>query len=275
MDGAMLLGERRVLGLLALQGAFEEHEACFKRLPKDLQQQVQIVQVRKIEELDPCDALVIPGGESTTMKIIAGTDEFMEKLRTFVHGGAGADGVIRKPRPVWGTCAGLILLSDNVVNQMPGDVIEPKRCKYGASVGGLNVSTCRNFFGRQANSFEASVQAPAAVAVEEEDKEAADARYKAFADFPGVFIRAPAILKAGPGIRVLATVRHPAEAKIAAAPEEASAPSEDGVIVAVESRQILVTCFHPEVTQDSRIHGYFIERFVLGQSGTQAAAPAS
>ncbi|CAJ1387669.1 unnamed protein product [Effrenium voratum] len=138
---------RRTLGILALQGAFEEHEAMFKMLPSELLDQIQLVQVRKVQELDTCDALVIPGGESTTMKIIAGTDEFMTRLREYVRGGE------RKPRPVWGTCAGCILLSEDVVNTVSrgdGQLQPAKRCKYGDPVGGLDVATCRNFFGRQA-----------------------------------------------------------------------------------------------------------------------------
>ncbi|CAE7608727.1 PDX2 [Symbiodinium pilosum] len=192
---------RTNLGILALQGAFEEHEAMFKRLPAHLVDRLNIIQVRKMEELDTCDALVIPGGESTTMKIIAGTDEFMTHLRAYVRGGAGADGVERRPHPVWGTCAGCILLSEDVVNsinQGDGTQFQPaKRCKYGDPIGGLDVATCRNFFGRQAESFEAAIEA------------AAPSEQEAFDGFPAVFIRAPAILRTGDGVRELARVVHP------------------------------------------------------------------
>jgi len=246
---------KRTVGVLALQGAFEEHEASFQQLPDDLLQCFKLIQVRKGEELDVCDALVIPGGESTTMKIIARCDKFMEYLRAFVHGGFGSDGVQRQPRPVWGTCAGCILLSDDVVNQLPGpnqeEAPQPKRCKYGEPIGGLAVSTCRNFFGRQSESFEATV-----VAADSSNGDTS-AQHRAFADFPAVFIRAPAILRAGAGVRALARVRHPNASAEAAG---------EGVIVAVESRHILATCFHPELAQDSRIHRYFVERFVLGTS---------
>mmetsp|Transcript_26025 Transcript_26025/g.53484 ORF Transcript_26025/g.53484 Transcript_26025/m.53484 type:complete len:94 (+) Transcript_26025:3-284(+) len=81
---------------------------------------------------------------------------------------------------------------------------------------------------------------------------------RAFADYPAIFIRAPAILSTGSGVRSLARVQHPAFTG-AKAPEE-------GVLVAAESDQILVTCFHPELSQDSRIHQYFVERFVLGRA---------
>eukprot|EP00413_Alexandrium_margalefii_P015182 CAMPEP_0204528388 /NCGR_PEP_ID=MMETSP0661-20131031/9502_1 /ASSEMBLY_ACC=CAM_ASM_000606 /TAXON_ID=109239 /ORGANISM="Alexandrium margalefi, Strain AMGDE01CS-322" /LENGTH=269 /DNA_ID=CAMNT_0051534367 /DNA_START=53 /DNA_END=862 /DNA_ORIENTATION=- len=244
---------RRTVGILALQGAFEEHEASFRRLPEELLRRIQLLQVRTPEELDRCDALVIPGGESTTMKIIAGCDDFMQRLRAYVHGSA-----TRQPRPVWGTCAGCILLSDDEVNSLEGGGKEaepaPKRCKYGEPVGGLAVSTCRNFFGRQAASFEARVAAAG------EDK----SYHHAFADFPAVFIRAPAILRMGDGARALARVRHPV---LASASATAGSEEEEGVVVAAESSRILVTCFHPELAQDSRIHRYFVERFVLSAGG--------
>jgi len=247
----------RRLGILALQGAFEEHEASFKQLPEDMLRQFEVVQVRKSAEMDSCDALVIPGGESTTMKIIAGTDEFWTVLKAFVHGGAGTDGVHRQARPVWGTCAGLILLSDDVLNQMHGadDSVthEPKRCKYGDPIGGSAVSTCRNFFGRQAQSFEANLGTPAVGIVD------GDSASRAFTDYPAVFIRAPAILRCGAGVRPLAYVKHPAA--------ERAAISEEGVCVAAESKRVLLTAFHPELSQDSRIHQYFVERFVLGSGG--------
>lgn len=249
--------KRRRLGILALQGAFEEHEASFNTLPAEICEQLEIVQVRKSAEMDSCDALVIPGGESTTMKIIAGTDEFWTTLRAFVHGGAGSDGVHREPRAVWGTCAGLILLSDDVLNQMHStqdDTVkmEPKRCKYGDPIGGADVSTCRNFFGRQAQSFEASLVAAPCGTQSDESEADRSARQSAFSDFPGVFIRAPAIIRAGAGIRPLAVVRHPA------------ATTDDSVMVAAEGKRLLLTAFHPELCQDSRIHRYFVERFVLG-----------
>mmetsp|Transcript_10995 Transcript_10995/g.17537 ORF Transcript_10995/g.17537 Transcript_10995/m.17537 type:complete len:262 (-) Transcript_10995:105-890(-) len=244
---------RRTLGLLALQGAFEDHEAIFRRIPEATR--LNIVQVRKVEELDACDALVIPGGESTTMKIIAGTDSFMEYLKAFVQGGAGADGVVRKPRSVWGTCAGCILLSSDTMNQVSAGTQPVKRCRHGDTVGGLDVTTCRNFFGRQEQSFEAPVIAVAA-SEGDADKAVVEARRAAFSDFPGVFIRAPAILRTGPGVRALARVRHPEKT-------EGDGIDADGVLVAAETDRILVTTFHPELCQDARIHRYFVERFVL------------
>ena len=242
MSPPVPVGKKATLGILALQGAFEEHEAMFKRLPAHLTDRLHIMQVRKMQELDACDALVIPGGESTTMKIIAGTDEFMKHLRAYVRGGAGADGVERRPHPVWGTCAGCILLSEDVVNSVnQGDGVQlqsAKRCKYGDPIGGLDVATCRNFFGRQAESFEAAIDS--------------ESQKAAFDGFPAVFIRAPAILRTGDGVRELATVMHPT-----------ATGDKKGVIVAAESDQLLVTTFHPELANDHRIHQYFVEEFVL------------
>ncbi|CAE6972823.1 pdxT [Symbiodinium natans] len=183
---------RTTLGILALQGAFEEHEAMFKLLPTHLTDRLNIIQVRKMQELDSCDALVIPGGESTTMKIIAGTDEFMKHLRAYVRGGAGSDGVERRPHPVWGTCAGCILLSEDVVNsvsQGDGPQIQPaKRCKYGDPIGGLDVATCRNFFGRQAESFEAAIESATG---EEQDSSPGNGSYaRAVVQAVGLFLLA-------------------------------------------------------------------------------------
>jgi len=252
-------GARRVLGILALQGAFEEHEALFRQLPADVLQQIKVTQVRTGEELDQCDALVIPGGESTTMKIIGYCDDFMKRLKAFVH---GAEGTPR--RPVWGTCAGCILLSDDTVNEMPRSNGEsapeltepqPKRCKFGDPVGGLAVCTCRNFFGRQEQSFEGVLSADKLAGEEDEG-------YRAFANFPAVFIRAPAIIRTDAGVRVLARIKHPLAIK------------EEGAIVAAASRHVLVTTFHPELSNDSRIHHYFVERFVLGASEVEAKKSA-
>eukprot|EP00928_Gymnodinium_smaydae_P096583 TRINITY_DN8564_c0_g1_i1.p1 TRINITY_DN8564_c0_g1~~TRINITY_DN8564_c0_g1_i1.p1 ORF type:complete len:331 (-),score=42.83 TRINITY_DN8564_c0_g1_i1:222-1214(-) len=253
---------RRTLGILALQGAFEEHETSFKSLPESMMKQIEIVQVRKAEQLDGCDALVIPGGETTTMKIVGNdnSDSFMTTLKAYVHGGRGCDGVRREARPVWGTCAGCILLSDDVVNSMASvasaDTPAAKRCKYGEQIGGLPVSTCRNFFGRQAESFEAE-----AIAAEVEqgsdigdvDGARAKARRAAFDGYPAVFIRAPSILNVHAGAQVCARVRHP----------NMEGTEREGVVVAAESQRILVTCFHPELSGDSRIHQYFVEHFVL------------
>jgi pyridoxal 5'-phosphate synthase pdxT subunit len=149
--------------VLALQGAFLEHTAMLRGLG------AEAVEVRKPQHLAEIDGLVMPGGESTTMGLVAERWGLVEPLRAWVRTG----------KPVWGTCAGMILLADHAVGQKQGG--QPL-------IGGLDVTVNRNYFGRQNQSFE--VLLDAAVLGEE--------------PFRAVFIRAPAILETGPGVQVLA-----------------------------------------------------------------------
>ena len=153
------------IGVLALQGAFAEHIHMLRRLG------VEAVEVRKPAQLADVDGLIIPGGESTTMGLIAERWGLVEPLRAWVHGG----------RPTWGTCAGMILLAARATGQKQGG--QPL-------LGGLDVTVNRNYFGRQVDSFEAELAAPV------------------LGDLPfhAVFIRAPAITEVGPGVQRLAEV---------------------------------------------------------------------
>ena len=153
------------LGVLALQGAFREHIAMLKRL------NVEAVEVRLAQELDGLDGLIIPGGESTSMGLVAERWGLVEPLRRWVRGG----------KPTWGTCAGMILLAENATGQKLGGQ---------ALIGGLDVTVNRNYFGRQVDSFEANLDVPAL----------------GDAPFHAVFIRAPAITAVAEGIETLATV---------------------------------------------------------------------
>ena len=153
------------LGVLALQGAFREHIAMLKRL------NVEAVEVRLAQELDGLDGLIIPGGESTSMGLVAERWGLVEPLRRWVHGG----------KPTWGTCAGMILLAENATGQKLGGQ---------ALIGGLDVTVNRNYFGRQVDSFEANLDVPAL----------------GDTPFHAVFIRAPAITAVAEGIETLATV---------------------------------------------------------------------
>ena len=153
------------LGVLALQGAFREHIAMLKRL------NVEAVEVRLAQELDGLDGLIIPGGESTSMGLVAERWGLVEPLRRWVRGGM----------PTWGTCAGMILLAENATGQKLGGQ---------ALIGGLDVTVNRNYFGRQVDSFEADLDVPAL----------------GDAPFHAVFIRAPAITAVAEGIETLATV---------------------------------------------------------------------
>ncbi|MCB9157142.1 MAG: pyridoxal 5'-phosphate synthase glutaminase subunit PdxT [Caldilineaceae bacterium] len=153
------------IGVLALQGAFLEHVKMLRRLG------VQAVEVRKAEQLAALDGLIIPGGESTSMGLIAERWGLVEPLRQWVHSG----------RPTWGTCAGMILLAERATGQKRGGQ---------TLLGGLDVTVNRNYFGRQVDSFET------------------DLLVSLFGDvpFPAIFIRAPAIAEAGPTVEVLAQV---------------------------------------------------------------------
>ena len=153
------------IGVLALQGAFVEHIHLLRGLG------VAFVEVRKPEQLVDLDGLIIPGGESTTMGLIAERWGLVAPLRQWVHSG----------RPTWGTCAGMILLAEHATGQKQGG--QPL-------LGGLHVTVNRNYFGRQTDSFEALLAVPQ------------------FGErpFPAVFIRAPAITEVGTDVEVLATL---------------------------------------------------------------------
>lgn len=190
------------LGVLALQGAFAEHAAMLRRAG------AYPVEVRKPEHLDGLDGLILPGGESTTMGLVAERWGLVEPLRAWVRAG----------RPTWGTCAGMILLAERATGQKQGG--QPL-------LGGLDVTVNRNYFGRQAQSFEVDLDAPAL------GSEPVHA----------VFIRAPAITEIGPGVESLAALgRTPGEY----------------VHVAVRQGPLLATAFHPELTDDLRWHRLFL-----------------
>ncbi|WP_078543239.1 pyridoxal 5'-phosphate synthase glutaminase subunit PdxT [Litchfieldia alkalitelluris] len=147
------------IGVLGLQGAVREHvrsiEAC----------DAEAVVVKKVDQLEDLDGLIIPGGESTTMRRLIDKYDFMEPLQQFAETG----------KPMFGTCAGLILLAKNIVGYD-----QPH-------LGLMDITVERNSFGRQVDSFEAELMIP----------NVAD-------DFVGVFIRAPHIVEAGENVEVLA-----------------------------------------------------------------------
>lgn len=154
-----------LVGVLALQGAFAEHVALLRQVG------AHAVEVRKPEQLQDIDGLIIPGGESTTMGLIAQRWGLVEPLRAWVRSGS----------PTWGTCAGLILLADRAEGQKLGG--QPL-------IGGLDVTVNRNYFGRQVDSFQVWLDAPILGA------EPAEA----------VFIRAPAVTECGRGVETLAAL---------------------------------------------------------------------
>ena len=158
------------IGVLALQGAFREHILKLQSLGVDARE------IRLPEQLDDLNALIIPGGESTTMGKLAVAFGLLEPLREFARN-----------RPTWGTCAGLILLADRAVKQKKGG--QPL-------IGGLDITVDRNFFGRQVDSFEEDLEVPALAEVAQPDDPDGP--------FHAIFIRAPAVVAIGPEVQLLA-----------------------------------------------------------------------
>jgi pyridoxal 5'-phosphate synthase pdxT subunit len=172
------------IGVLAVQGNFREHAAMLRQLG------AEAVEVRKPEQLEGLDGLVIPGGESTT---------FMRLMRLY-----GLDEALRRfSAPIFGTCAGMIVLDRN-------------------HLGLVDLEVARNAWGRQVHSFEADLD----VAGEDEP-------------LRGIFIRAPWIEDTGPDVEVLA--------------------EHEGHPVLARQGRVLVAAFHPELTDDTRIHARFLD----------------
>jgi 5'-phosphate synthase pdxT subunit len=190
------------IGVLALQGDVREHlralESCGARA----------VPVRRPGELDDVDGLIIPGGESTTISKLAVEFGLADPLRKRI-----AEGM-----PAYGSCAGMIMLAAEVLDGRPDQ----------QSFAGIEMTVRRNAFGRQVDSFEASVPI-----------DGVDGP-----PFHAVFIRAPWVERVGPGVEVLGTVTDGPAA---------------GRIVAVRQGQLLATAFHPELTGDLRVHRLFVE----------------
>lgn len=195
-----------VVGVLALQGDFREHGRALSGCG------ARVVLVRRPEELAHLDALVLPGGESTTMDKLLRRLGLMAPVRALVASGL----------PVYGSCAGMILLADRIVGGIEGQ----------ETVGGLDVTVQRNAFGRQVDSFEERLDAPALGAGPDDP------------ELRAVFIRAPWVSECGPGVEVLATV---------------STGPAAGRIVAVRQGPLMATAFHPEISGDLRVHRAFLE----------------
>ncbi|KAH1266015.1 putative pyridoxal 5'-phosphate synthase subunit PDX2 [Glycine max] len=168
------------------------------------------------------------------LEIYVGCYDFQfPALREFVQMG----------KPVWGTCAGLIFLANKAMGQKTGG-------QY--LVGGLDCTVHRNFFGSQIQSFEAELSVPELVSKEGGPE-----------TFRGIFIRAPAILEAGPEVQVLADYLVPSSRLLSSdssiEDKMENAEEESKVIVAVRQGNILATAFHPELTADTRWHSYFVK----------------
>jgi pyridoxal 5'-phosphate synthase pdxT subunit len=205
-----------VIGVLALQGDVREHVAALEVAG------ARAVPVRRPAELGGLDGLVLPGGESTTIDKLLRIFEVYDPLRAAISGGL----------PVYGSCAGMILLADRVL----GGTHDQR------TLGGLDVTVRRNAFGRQVDSFESSVEMTGVTG----------------GPVPAAFIRAPWVEEAGPGVQVLARTRHKGAPTADAEGSAASADADPGRIVAVRQGNLLATSFHPEITGDARVHELFV-----------------
>lgn len=182
------------IGVLALQGAFIEHRHTLEKLG------VRSFEIRQKSDLaTDMDGVIIPGGESTVIGKLLGELGMTDELRDDIRNGL----------PVFGTCAGLILLARKIDN-------DPH-----VYLGTMDITTKRNAYGRQLGSF------------------AAEAEFKGIGRIPTVFIRAPYITETGAKAEALCSV--------------------DGKIVAARQDNQLVTAFHPELTDDTRVHAYFLD----------------
>lgn len=216
-----------VVGILALQGDVREHAQVLTALG------ARVREVRAAADLDGLDGLVLPGGESSVI----------EKLARMLGVAAAVQAAVRGGLPVYGTCAGMILLADRIANPITGQ----------GSFGGLDVTVARNAFGSQVRSFETELSVPQVTAD----------------PVHAVFIRAPAVLRVGEGVQVLASVPAARLEDPSLLPDGGSLASSGQVPVAVRQGSLLATSFHPEVTGDWSFHRWFLERLVLPARGAR------
>jgi len=187
------------IGILALQGAFIEHESPLKKWG------TEVIHVKLPGHLEGLDGLIIPGGESTTMLNLLTSSGLLNPLKK----------LSAECFPIWGICAGTICLARSIRNS------------NGSSspiLDAMDITVIRNAFGRQVNSFET------------------DVKINALGDQPfhAVFIRAPVISKAQPTVDILGRL-------------------DNGSIIAARQANLLATTFHPELTDDTRMHSYFLD----------------
>lgn len=185
------------IGVLALQGDFDAHQKMLDRLS------VQSLQIRTREQLNDIDGLIIPGGESTTLIKLMRAFDLIEPISQFYE----------KGKPIFGTCAGSILVAKNIQNS--------EQFRFGF----IDTTVERNGYGRQVNSFECDV----ITSLGPEPMHA-------------IFIRAPKIVNTGSSVDIIATY--------------------EGSPIAARENKILVATFHPELTDDVRLHQYFMQKLV-------------
>lgn len=182
------------IGVLGLQGAIREHVKALETSG------VEVSVVKRTEDLDGLDGLVMPGGESTTMRKLIDRYEMFKPLQEFANSG----------KPVFGTCAGMILMAKEIEGYEHGHLEI------------MDIKVHRNGFGRQRESFEVALDIKGIVD-----------------DYVAVFIRAPYIMSVGEGVEVISSFQDK--------------------IVAAKQGQFLACAFHPELTDDNRMHQYFVQ----------------
>ena len=181
------------VGVLALQGAFAAHSDCLTSIG------VQSIEVRTPEQLHSVDALLMPGGESSTMSQLLESSGLFDPISARIAAGM----------PVFGTCAGMILLASEILDGRSDQ----------RSFSAIDISVRRNAFGRQVDSFEGAINS-------------------SIGDFHGVFIRAPRIERVGDEVEVLGSINNEP--------------------VLVRQGNVLAASFHPELSNDARLHEYFV-----------------
>lgn len=196
------------IGILAIQGAIEEHTYMLNKVFKKLDIDGEIVHVKKETQLDEIDGLIIPGGESTVIGRVAEASNLLAKIKRL-----GSQGL-----PIFGTCAGMVLLAKRIYDRVVGEVSQP-------TLELMDMLVERNAFGRQRESFEMDLEIPVIGG-----------------KFRGIFIRAPVAKEIWGNAKAICQI--------------------DKGIVAVEQENLLATAFHPELTDDVRMHKYFLEHFV-------------
>ncbi|WP_340818521.1 pyridoxal 5'-phosphate synthase glutaminase subunit PdxT [Methanolobus sp. WCC4] len=193
------------IGVIAIQGDVSEHVEALERALDERGEQAEIVTIKHSGIVPECDALVLPGGESTTLGKLLMREGIADEIRDMNASG----------KPIMGTCAGLILLAS------AGDEQVAKTHQH--LLGLMDTQVNRNAFGRQRDSFEIGLELP-------------------FLNEPynAVFIRAPGIIDSGNDVTILARI--------------------DDMIVAAEQGNVLALAFHPELTFDTRVHQYFLDK---------------
>jgi len=191
------------IGVIAIQGNVEEHVNAMIKALMEAKRNAEVIRIKHKGIVPTCDAIILPGGESTTLGRLMEREGISSEIKRAAHAGI----------PVMGTCAGLVLLAKQ------GDKQVEKTGQPLLSLMDIHVN--RNAFGRQKESFEAQVS------------------FKGMtAPFNAVFIRAPCITEAGKDVEILST--------------------HNGFIVAARQKNMLALAFHPELTDDLRIHHYFL-----------------